>query len=642
MSAILGRIHFAGAPVDPRGIDQALAALAPYGRDGANAWVEGPVGLGHQHLAISPASAHEAQPLARDGLVIVADAILDNREALCERLAIDHGSRTRTPDSLLILLAYRRWGHECVSRLVGDFAFAIWDAGRQALFCARDHIGSRPLFFCHRDGRFLFSTDVRGLLAHRDLRFPIADERVASFLLRPFDCQETSFFQHIRHVAPGHWLHVNRHRLEQQAHWHPQHTPSIRYRRREAYRDHFRELLETAVADRLKTRFPVASHLSGGLDSTGVTILASRLLRADGRTLDSSYTWSPPVSERYPLADGPRDERRVIQAVCDAEGIACHYGSATAHDFRAYLARDIAVEGAADLFEELPVMAHAGTRGTRVMLSGWGGDESATFGTRGYPAYLLKRGQWPRLVAMARQAAGGLRHGKDMARFLWQQALLPLMPDALYARFSPYIRSDQLELLVHQDFARRFAQARRQGGPAWREAPDPLKVQAALLQHGHLGSRMATWATWSAPQGLVYRYPLTDRRLLDFTLGLPPELLWHQGATRVLYREALDDVLPRHLGKHDSANEQKRMDLRVACWRLLAAESRRGRFHRPCPWLDTRAMRERIDEAPQRLSADDLLRFIPLHSTLRVWHLWQRYGDPARENDDIDSTAIPT
>ncbi|MDI5934179.1 asparagine synthase-related protein [Halomonas kalidii] len=626
MSAILGRIHFSGAAVDPQGFNKALATLSSYGREGANMWVDGPVALGHQHLDIMPESVHEMQPLAQGGLIIVADAILDNRDALCDQLYIDKSLLAEIPDSQIILSAYRRWGEECASRLEGDFTFGIWDAHKQSLLLARDHIGARPLYFYRHKQCFLFSTDIRGLLAFQDIHFAIDESRVASYLVWPLAPDEDSFFQGVKPVAPGHYLVIDKHRLQQQAHWHPLDVPDIRYQRRETYDEHLRELLEAAVSCRLRTSFPVASHLSGGLDSSGVTILASRLLHNAGRQLDMTYTWSPAVSERYPMPDNSRDERRVIADICRKEGIECHYGTATGRDYRDFLTRDIAVEGTTDLFEELPVMAHAGQRGTRVMLSGWGGDESVTFNARGYPSYLLKRGRLMKLLAMARKVSGGFRHPDRIAIFLWQHGLLPIMPDAVYARYTPYLRTDRLEHFIHPDLKARFPNVKNQRMLAWRDVSDPTSVQALLLQNGHLASRMATWAHWSAPQGLVYRYPLTDIRLLRFTLGLPPDLMCLQGITRTLYRKALGDLLPVSLGKHDVTNEKKRLDCRMECWHMLAQEALKGYFSRHCHWLDIRTMQSRIVSIPVQTVPDNSVRFFPLQSSMRVWHLWHEYG----------------
>jgi asparagine synthase (glutamine-hydrolysing) len=183
-----------------------------------------------------------------------------------------------------------------------------------------------------------------------------------------------------------------------------------------------------------------------------------------------------------------------------------------------------------------------------------------------------------------------------------------------------------LEQFYRPDFIARFPGAAGQRMPAWRVYPDPIAMQALLLQNGHLASRMSTWAHWSAAKGLVYRYPLTDRRLLRFTMGLPPELLWSQGQARGLYRDALGNLLPRQLGKNDHVNEKKRMNIRCECWQLLAREAAKGRYQQGCDWLDMPALQARLRDAPEQMtSTREMLRFLPLCSALQAWHLWQRY-----------------
>ncbi|WP_148255199.1 asparagine synthase-related protein [Aidingimonas lacisalsi] len=625
MSAIIGRIHFSGTPVPAEAFRDALDSLKAFGRDGTQAWMDGPLALGHQQLDITPESRYERQPLQKHGLVIVADAIIDNRDELRDRLGIDNPGRATLPDSELIIDAYHRWGAQCVEKLVGDFAFAIWDTHDQSLFCARDHIGARPLYYRHVGDRFLFATAISGLKAFKDVPLAIDERRVASFLRWPFDATEDSFFQDIHPLLPGHWLHVTLRGVKQHAYWQPDDASCVRYSCPADYADHFRALLETAVSDRIRTPYPIGSHISGGLDSTGVTILANRCLNRQGRTLKQSYSWAPPISATYPLAGGRRDERQLIDQVCRQEGFTCHFGAASGHDYRDFLSRDVAEEGTTDLFEERPVMAHAGQEGIRTMLSGWGGDEAVTFGIRGYAAYLFKRGQWRELFAMTRVNAGGCRHPRRMARFLWQQALLPMMPDPVYERFSPFRETERLNPFLRGDFLKRHPHINRQRMPAWREYPDPHTMQALLLRNGHLASRMATWAKWSAPHDIVYRYPLTDIRLLRFTLGLPPELLWQHGKPRALYRRALNDLLPQRVGKHDPVNERKRMELRKGCWQLLAQEAQEGGFRDHCDWLNTRALRPSIQNTPNTMTMEHLSTFIPICSALQMWHLWQRY-----------------
>jgi asparagine synthase (glutamine-hydrolysing) len=632
VSAILGCVHFDGAPVDPRAFQAALSALDHYGNHGRSSRLLDGCAFGHQRLDITPAAAFESQPLEEDGLVLVADAILDNREALCDQLGIERRCRGTLPDSRLILLAYRRWGADCVRRLVGDFAFALWDTLDRSLLCARDHIGARPLYCLRQGDRFCFATDQRAFRAWPGLSPAIDESSVAAFLHSPGDCHDISFFRDVHPLTPGRVLRVDRQGLTLDTHWSPEEAASVRYARREDYVEHFRELLMQAVGDRLDATASVGSHLSGGLDSSGVTVLASQLMQDRGRRLDSCYTWSPPVSSRYPLPGaGRRDEREVIARICRQEALECHYGTTSGADFLAYLERDLAVDGPVDVFEELGVMRVAAERGTRVMLSGWGGDESATFGIRGYPGYLLARGRWGKLLALTREAAGGIRRPRNMARFLWQQGVVPCLPDSLFDRYSPYDDIGRLPPLYRQALIERFPQAVSRRGAAWRLYPDPGRVQCLLLHHGHLGSRMATWAHWSAEHGLIYRYPLTDRRLLDFTLGLPPELLWEAGQPRRLYRDAIGQRLPPGLGKNDSANERKRMAIREECWRLLSLAAERQAFELPCEWLDMAAFQERLVRTPEEgMSVDQLAGFISLCSAVQAWHLWRRYMSPGR------------
>jgi asparagine synthase (glutamine-hydrolysing) len=113
-----------------------------------------------------------------------------------------------------------------------------------------------------------------------------------------------------------------------------------------------------------------------------------------------------------------------------------------------------------------------------------------------------------------------------------------------------------------------------------------------------IAGRMATWAHWSAQQGLLYRYPLTDIRLLRFALGLPPELLWQRGRSRGLFQAALSGLLPRSLSKFDPSNEAKRRDQ-----------------------LDS------PDASSANRNLQHLLAFLPLDAALRVWHLWHHYGE---------------
>jgi asparagine synthase (glutamine-hydrolysing) len=160
--------------------------LAHRGPDGAGAWSEESVGLGHRMLHTTPESLNEKLSLVDDrrGLVLTADARLDNRDELITALGFGGRPCEELTDSELILGAYKRWGERCPERLLGDFAFAIWDRRRQELFCARDHIGVKP-FYYHRAGKlFVFASEIKALLCVPEVPRRLNEVRVAPFTRR--------------------------------------------------------------------------------------------------------------------------------------------------------------------------------------------------------------------------------------------------------------------------------------------------------------------------------------------------------------------------------------------------------------------------------------------------------------------------
>jgi asparagine synthase (glutamine-hydrolysing) len=627
MSAILGRINLDGAPINAEAFQKAFAAMAGYGGDAAKTWIEGSVALGHHLLEITPESRNERQPHAWQNAVIVADARIDNRTELCDFFEIPPIERALIPDSHLILRAYRRWNEECTQHLLGDFAFAIWDQTHRLLFCARDHIGARPLYYYHSASCLVFATDIRALLDFPDADRTLDQLQIARYLIWPTRPQAKTFFKQIEKLKAGCQFVANRERLRTSTHWRPENAPGVYYRDQREYGAHLRVLLERAVGDRIRTPFAVGAHVSGGLDSSGVAVLANRALRDTGRSLDMTYTWSPPKSSEYPPRQG--DERDRIEAICSQEEIPCQYGSATAQDLLEFLARDIAVEGIADLFEERPVIAHAGARRIRVLLTGWGGDEAVSYHGTAYPAELLRQGRIMRLLQIARQDIGGFRRIKRIAGYLFRHAVVPNLPNQLYSRYERTLPEYTLaqQHYLTSTFSDEFASVFEERSKISREFPGARKMQSLLLQNGHLAERMETWAVWSGPERLVHSYPLTDRRVLDFMLGLPSFLLNRGGKWRQTFAMAIADILPISGAKSDPANEQKRRDIRLMCWQQLAQETAAilPNADKP-PWINADALYSNLTDVPVEMTNEDIIRFWALRPPLRAWNLWKRYG----------------
>jgi asparagine synthase (glutamine-hydrolysing) len=180
---------------------------------------------------------------------------------------------------------------ECVRYLRGDFSFAIWDARKQQLFCARDHFGVKPFYYAEPGELFLFSNVLDCIRQHPDVSDGLNDAAIGDFLLLGLNCDEaTTTFRDIRRLPAAHSMTVSADGLRIKRYWSAPTGGRIRYHRAEDFVEHFQILLQDAVADRLRTDH-VGILLSGGLDSATVATTARDLSRTAGGTQDlRAYT----------------------------------------------------------------------------------------------------------------------------------------------------------------------------------------------------------------------------------------------------------------------------------------------------------------------------------------------------------------
>ena len=195
MSGIAGILEFDGKQVSHDELSRMVQALAHRGPDAQMAWSSGNIGLVHCMLHSTPESLNEIFPTELNGLHITADARIDNRNELILALASDRTIGKATPDSALILHAYLAWGEECVDRLLGDFAFAIWDPAKHQLFCARDHFGVKPFYYSRENGkRFVFSSSIRALESISGAGYEIDEHKVVDYILQEFKDKARTFY----------------------------------------------------------------------------------------------------------------------------------------------------------------------------------------------------------------------------------------------------------------------------------------------------------------------------------------------------------------------------------------------------------------------------------------------------------------
>ena len=529
------------------------------------------------------------------GVWLAADARLDDRDGLCDALVVAGAERAPLADAELILRAWLRWGQDCPRHLLGDYAFGLWDARRRTLFCARDHIGARPFYYALPEEGIAFASAVEAVLAVPGVSHALDEAVVASHLTRgPIDDSRT-FFAAVRKLPPGHalcveWTPLGRRRTRIARYWHPEHAPVAAPASDDIYAEQFRHLYALAVRDRLRgcEVGTVGVHLSGGLDSSSIAVHAARELKAQGQPPPLAFSWLPALEGAPPKAEHAR-EYALVDAICAQEGLQVVHGAPSAADVLDVLQRDGALPGTHAHINEEIVQRHAAARGVRVLLSGWGGDECVSFHGRGHWQALLLSARWRRLAAECRD------QDEAAARFLLRIALSllhPALPNILsrLRRGLPVRR----RWLIDPAFARR---TKPPAASAWREI-GVRRTQLGLLQAGHLAERIEGWVASGTRRGIEYRYPLLDRRLLEFALGLPPEQFRRGRWGRWLFRHGCTPMLPAEVCwnriKRDPARSEP---LRDAVSEALPAIRRRLAARRPsrAGYVDPRRLLEHLD-----------------------------------------------
>ncbi len=485
-----------------------------------------------------------------NGLSVAANVRLDNRRDLCQQLALE----TASSDAEIILHSYQRWGVDCPQQLIGDFAFAIWDENQQRLFCARDFVGTRPFYYHHNPSaqRFVFATDLLAMDAHPEVPMQLNLPYVLANLqttLGQFSHPAQTYYENIEKLPPAHALFWDANGIKTWAYWQPGQSPERRYADEQDYVDEMLSLLNEAVACRVASPHPVGAHISGGLDSSSMAVLANRILQKEGRQA-IGFSWAPPLPAD-PNDMLAVDERRLVEAVRAAEqNLNIRYNQLSGQDVLAHATRDITLQPTTTLQFELATSRDAASLGIRTMLSGWGGDEIMVFNGRGYFSDLLRKGRW---LTLQRELS---HRGELIDMPVWKQwilsGLFPLLPTALLKLLQPqdYPPAPALPSSLRPAFAEKLKRVRPLIKPDLRESPGVRKMQIALLNNGHLSYRMESWASHGATLGITYAYPLLDKRLVEFALSIPDYMFLKNGWKRYLYRTAMKGILPENVAWH--------------------------------------------------------------------------------------------
>jgi asparagine synthase (glutamine-hydrolysing) len=276
MCGITGIFYADGRSPDRDLLDRMTRAVRHRGPDGDGSFVADGIGLGHRRLSIIDL-AGGSQPIENeDGTVqVVFNGEIYNFIELREELqSKGHVFKTRS-DTEVIVHGYEEWGLSCVERFNGIFAFALWDAPHRRLLLARDHLGIKPVYYHHRNGRLLFASEIKALLEADDCPREVNLAGLAKlFTLRSVPSPDT-LFQGILKLPPGHLLVADSRGIEVQRFWswRPRHRGAVAEGRLIA---EYRDLLEDSIRLQMRSDVPVGLYLSSGVDSTALLALMNK------------------------------------------------------------------------------------------------------------------------------------------------------------------------------------------------------------------------------------------------------------------------------------------------------------------------------------------------------------------------------
>lgn len=506
-------------------IEKMTETLELRGPDASGTWLSRHCAFGHRRLSvIDPANG--AQPMVRpvksaeeQDCVVVYNGELYNAGELRDEL-VRLGYRFRTTcDTEVLLLSYVEWGPACVDRFNGIFAFAIWRTDEETLFMARDRLGVKPLFYRHSEGRLLFGSEPKAILAHPDVPAEVDAEGLAElFVIGPARTPGHGVWRGMLELKPGHCLTYDRNGLQTTAYWklesHPHEDDADATARRVG------ELLSDTLERQLVSDVPLCTLLSGGLDSSALTALAVRYYERTGQGRVHTFSVDYVDNDKHftahdfqPNPDAPWIERMSRHLATEHHGVQFDTPELADSLEAAVRAKDL--PGMADIDASLYLFCREIKKHSTVAISGEAADE--IFG--GYPWF-------HRQDALAAET------------FPWS-----LAASLRTGLLSPEMR----QLLRPEEYlGDRYAQAVAEVPHLAGE--DEQKRRMRRMSYLNITRFMPTLLDrkdrMSMAVGLEVRVPYCDHRLVEYVWNIPWEIKMAGDREKGILRQSLEGVLP--------------------------------------------------------------------------------------------------
>lgn len=516
------------------------AILDPYGvADRTGHWRSNTALLAQACRLNTPESRHAEAPerCAETGRVLLGWIRLDNRSELCRSLGLEE--RETLTDGLLVLAAHRTWGRDAAPKLEGEFAFAIHDPASQSTWCVRDIMGTRPFFYYATQHLFAFASTAAVFPVLKGEEIGPSDGWMARFLLGYSHDHIRTAFDGVLRLPPAHDLLVEPGRSPEPRRYFTFTDPEPGIGEPDPQQvETYRAALDLAVSGALRSAYPIAAELSGGLDSSAI-VASARLQLGEDVPLHTIGL------EMY-------EEDHAAQAAVVAHCRLAHHRGITPEANEWHRATQERANAALGFPLEHPnagyhfqVYEHCQQIGVRTLLSGFGGDEIVTSGGREVCEELFTAGRfadWWRSLARSRKgrARGAVRFlrlkvaptpalSPAQAVFLSQLDATPLRDDVI-------AEGGLADLQMHR------------GDIFVGHSPNETILWRAF--RAYVSGRFESCSAIAATYGIEYRWPLVERRLVEAFLGVPSIERHRDGIGRNLHRRANIGRLPDDVAWH--------------------------------------------------------------------------------------------
>lgn len=535
-------------PVDFNVLKSMASIISHRGPDDEGHFIDNAVGFYHKRLSIIDlASGH--QPMMTENNVIVFNGEIYNYIELREDLKRKGHTFKTNSDTEVILKMYEEYGCDSINQLNGMFSFLIYDKKRNQIVAARDHFGIKPLYFFKNDECILFASEIKALLEHPAVSAEVNNQGLNDYLTFQFILGDDTLFRNVGKLAPGHYMviDVNSLKINLIKYWTPNFSID-KFHTEEYFVSELRRLIEDTVRIQLRSDVPLGTYLSGGLDSSLVTLIAAKNLPHQLLTFSGAFNEGPEFNEMQYV--------REVTAASNAKSYAVY---PTATDFIELLPKliyhlDEPVAGPG-LFPQYMVSKLA-SENVKVVLGGQGGDE--IFG--GYARYV---------IAYLEQAIKGavLETTEEGEHIVSLKSILPNLP--YIKRYLPMLKTFLAKEAFEPMDKRYFYLIDRMEGsldcyaPEFLESyfresifgrykqlfndPNTLSYFNKMTHFDMFGSLPALLQVedrMSMAVSIESRVPLLDRRIVDLIASMPPSMKFKGAEMKYILKRAVGDYLP--------------------------------------------------------------------------------------------------